>query len=76
MTKSFAQIIAPKINGVATSTKNPAEQTLQEIISLTFEHANDCGDYSALSKLVNVLGSHEKRPRYRIRCVPFHELEI
>lgn len=60
MTKSFAQIIAPKINGVATSTKN-RQNNVQEIITLTFEHANDCGDYSALSKLVNVLGSHEKR---------------
>ena len=60
MTKSFAQIIAPKINGVATTTKN-RQNNVQEIISLTFEHANDCGDYSALSRLVNVLGSHEKR---------------
>ena len=60
MTKSFAQIIAPKINGVATSTKN-RQNNVQEIISLTFEHANNCGDYSALSRLVNVLGSHEKR---------------
>jgi hypothetical protein len=59
MTKSFAQIIAPKINGVATSTKN-RQNNVQEIISLTFNHANDCGDYSALTKLVNVLGSHEK----------------
>tara|TARA_R110001583_G_scaffold85353_5_gene223654 strand:+ start:38 stop:643 length:606 start_codon:yes stop_codon:yes gene_type:complete len=60
MTKSFAQIIAPKINGVATTTKN-RQNKVQEIISLTFEHANNCGDYSALSRLVNVLGSHEKR---------------
>lgn len=60
MTKSFAQIIAPKINGVAKSGAN-FRTNVQEIISLTFEHANDCGDYSALSKLVNVLGSHEKR---------------
>ena len=60
MTKSFAQIIAPKINGVAKSGKN-FRANVQEIISMTFEHANDCGDYSALSRLVNVLGSHEKR---------------
>ena len=60
MTKSFAQIIAPKITGIAKSGKFFREN-VQEIISLTFEHANDCGDYSALTKLVNVLGSHEKR---------------
>ena len=60
MSKSFAQIIAPKITGVAKSGKN-FRANVQEIISLTFEHANNCGDYSALSKLVNVLGSHEKR---------------
>ena len=60
MSKSFAQIIAQKINGLAKSTKN-RQNNGQDIISLTFEHANNCGDYSALSKLVNVLGSHEKR---------------
>ena len=60
MSKSFAQIIAPKINGVAKSGAN-FRTNVQEIISMTFEHANDCGDYSALTKLVNVLGSHEKR---------------
>ena len=60
MTKSFAQIIAPKITGVSKSGAN-FRANVQEIISLTFEHANDCGDYSALTKLVNVLGSHEKR---------------
>ena len=60
MTKSFAQIIAPKITGIAKSGKF-FRANVQEIISLTFEHANDCGDYSALTKLVNVLGSHEKR---------------
>ena len=60
MAKSFAQIIAPKINGIATSTKN-RQKNVQEIIFLTSKHANDCGDYSALSRLVNVLGSHEKR---------------
>lgn len=60
MTKSFAQIIAPKITGIAKSGAN-FRANVQEIISLTFEHANDCGDYSALTNLVNVLGSHEKR---------------
>jgi len=60
MTKSFSQIIARKTAEIAKSGKN-FRANVQEIISLTFEHANDCGDYSALSKLVNVLGSHEKR---------------
>ena len=60
MTKSFAQIIAPKITGITKSGKF-FRANVQEIISMTFEHANDCGDYSALTKLVNVLGSHEKR---------------
>ena len=60
MTKSFAQIIAPKITGI-TKSGTKFRANVQEIISLTFEHANDCGDYSALTKLVNVLGSHEKR---------------
>ena len=60
MTKSFAQIIPPKITGI-TKSGTKFRANVQEIISLTFEHANDCGDYSALTKLVNVLGSHEKR---------------
>lgn len=73
MTKSFSQIIAPKINGVAKSGAN-FRANVQEIISLTFEHANDCGDYSALSKLVNVLGSHEKR--HVIGYVVSHALNL
>ena len=60
MTKSFAQIIAPKITGIAKSGKF-FRANVQEIISLTFKHAADCGDYSALTKLVSVMGSHEKR---------------
>jgi len=73
MSKSFAQIIAPKITGVTKSGKN-FRANVQEIISLTFEHANDCGDYSALSRLVNVLGSHEKR--HVIGYVVSHALNL
>ena len=60
MAKSFAQIIAPKISGVLTSTKN-RKANVQEIISLTFEHAANCGDYSFLSRLVNAVGPQEKK---------------
>ena len=60
MTKSFAQIIAPKITGIAKSGAK-FRANVQEIITLTFKHAAVCGDYSALTKLVSVMGSHEKR---------------
>tara|TARA_R100001126_G_C4864003_1_gene169090 strand:+ start:806 stop:1357 length:552 start_codon:yes stop_codon:yes gene_type:complete len=60
MAKSFAQIIAPKISGVLTSTKN-RQANVQEIISLTFEHAADCGDYSFLSRLANAVGPQERK---------------
>ena len=60
MSKSFAQIIAPKISGVLTSTKN-RQANVQEIISLTFAHAANCGDYSFLSRLTNAVGPQERK---------------
>ena len=58
--KTFNKIIAAKLNGVAKSTKH-RQANVQEIIGLTFNHAADNGDYSALTRLVSVVGNHEKQ---------------